>query len=119
MQLGENPESWRGLCSIYPLLEMVPEYLECLTRWAKMDKGAATPWVLLAVEHERQGRHDDAQEAWRKAFELRGYVKIRCPACGTEDRRPYLDSKGFDPFLDVVCVNCGEKVKMPEGLAVD
>jgi tetratricopeptide (TPR) repeat protein len=119
MQLGENPESWRGLCSIYPLLGMVPEYVDCLIQWAKADKGAATPWVFLAVEYVRQGKHDEALEAWRKSFELRGYVKIRCPACGTEDRRPYDGSEEFDPFRDTVCANCGEKVRMPQGLAAD
>lgn len=119
MQLGENPESWRGLCSIYPLLGMLSEYLECLNSWAEADSGSATPWVFLAAEYGRRGMDEEAREAWKKAFELRGYVKIQCPACGEDDRRPYGLSRSFDPFRDTKCVHCGVTIKMPAGLALN
>jgi Flp pilus assembly protein TadD len=116
MQLGDDPESWRGLCSIYPLLGMQREYLDCLLSWSEADSGSPTPWVHLAVEYGRRGMEELAREAWIKAFELRGYVKLRCPACACEDRRPYGPSMEFDPFSVVSCSHCGEPIKMPVGL---
>ncbi|MHA1862621.1 MAG: tetratricopeptide repeat protein, partial [Candidatus Thorarchaeota archaeon] len=35
MELGRDPESWRGLCNAYPLLGMCEEYVDCLIRWTK------------------------------------------------------------------------------------
>ncbi len=119
MQLGENPESWRGLCGIYPLLGMTSEYLDCLLLWAESDAGAATPWVLLAGEYLRMGDHEKAQEAWDTVFELRGYVKVRCPLCSEEERLPYDRSEGFDVFKDTTCSHCGRTLSMPRGLALN
>lgn len=119
MQLGENPESWRGLCGTYPLLDMMPEYLDCLTLWVKSDAGAATPWVLLANEYLRLGDRVKSQEAWKRVFHLRGYIKIHCPNCGEEERRPYYPETDVDVFERSTCSHCGEPIEMPEALALD
>ena len=119
MELGRDPESWRGLCGAYPLLNMCEEYLDCLIRWTKMDKKAAAPWVILAAEYDRQGKLEYARNAWRIVFELRGYVKIRCQECKTEVRLPYDYIRGFDVNAPRVCDSCGAKIRMPLGLPVD
>ena len=119
MELGRDPESWRGLCNAYPELGMCEEYLECLIRWTKADKNAAAPWVVLAAEYDRRGRLEYARNAWRSVFELRGYVKIRCPSCEKEERLPYDSVKGFDVYSARVCSSCGTKINMPAGLPVD
>ncbi len=119
MELGRNPESWRGLCSAYPLLGMCEEYIDCLIRWTKSDKNAAAPWVVLAKEYDRLGKLEYARNAWRTVFELRGYVKIRCPHCDSEARLPYDSVKGFDVYSPRVCHSCGEKINMPAGLSAN
>ncbi|TFH06356.1 MAG: tetratricopeptide repeat protein, partial [Candidatus Thorarchaeota archaeon] len=98
MELGRDPESWRGLCGVYPLLGMCEEYIDCLIRWTKSDKNAAAPWVILATEYDRLGKLEYARNAWRTVFELRGYVKIRCHQCETEVRLLYDSIKGFDVY---------------------
>jgi tetratricopeptide (TPR) repeat protein len=117
-ELGRDPESWRGLCGIYPLLGMSEKYIECLVRWTQADPGAAAPWVALAFEYDKQGKLEYARNAWRVVFELRGYVKIRCGVCGTEARPPYNETVGFDVYQTIVCQECGAKINMPVGLAV-
>jgi len=119
MELGRDPESWRGLCGAYPLLGMCEEYLDCLIRWTKMDKKAAAPWVILAAEYDKQGKLEYARNAWRIVFELRGYVKIRCQKCKTEVRLPYDYIRGFDVYSPRVCDSCGAKIRMPLGLPVN
>jgi len=119
MELGRDPESWRGLCNAYPLLGMCEEYVDCLIRWTNNDKNAAAPWVVLAAEYDRQGKLEYARNAWRTVFELRGYVKIRCLACNSEVRLPYDSVKGFDVYSAQVCSSCGAKINMPLGLPVD
>ena len=117
-ELGRDPESWRGLCGIYPLLGESEKYIECLTRWTQADPGAAAPWVALALEYDKQGKLEYARNAWRVVFELRGYVKIRCHDCKNEHRLSYDKTNGFDIYQDIVCQTCGEKINMPAGLAV-
>jgi tetratricopeptide (TPR) repeat protein len=117
-ELGRDPESWRGLCGIYPLLGMTEKYIECLIRWTKDDPGAAAPWVALAHEYDKQGKLEYARNAWRVVFELRGYVKIRCRKCETETRLPYDEANGFDVYQAVVCQDCGARINMPSGLAL-
>jgi cytochrome c-type biogenesis protein CcmH/NrfG len=117
-ELGRDPESWRALCSIYPLLGMTEKYIECLVRWTKADSGAAAPWVALAFEYDRQGKLEHARNAWRVVFELRGYVKIRCSECETEFRVSYDEINGFDIYQSTVCQSCGGKINMPAGLAI-
>ncbi len=116
-ELGRNPESWRGLCGVYPLLGMEEKYIECLIRWTKADSGAASPWVALAIEYDRQGKLEYARNAWRVVFELRGYVKLRCNKCKFESRLPYDEINGFDIYQSKVCQSCGAKINMPVGLA--
>ncbi|NHI88340.1 MAG: tetratricopeptide repeat protein [Candidatus Thorarchaeota archaeon] len=118
-ELGRDPESWRGLCQAYPLLGMMEKYVECLVRWTEADPGAAAPWILLAHEYDKEGKLEYARKAWRTVFELRGYVKIRCYQCKTEARLPYDEIKGFDVYQDVVCDECGSKINMPAGLALN
>jgi cytochrome c-type biogenesis protein CcmH/NrfG len=118
-ELGRDPESWRGLCHAYPLLGMMDKYLKCLIGWTRADPGAAAPWISLAHEYDEQGKLEYARKAWRTVFELRGYVKIRCYQCKTEVRLPYDEIKGFDVYQDVVCDECGSKINMPLGLALD
>ncbi len=117
-ELGKNPESWRGLCGVYPLLGMSDKYIECLIRWTKADPGAASPWVALANEYDKHGKLEYARNAWRVVFELRGYVKIRCNTCETESRFPYDEVNGFDIYQSIICKSCGAKINMPTGLAV-
>lgn len=119
MELGRDPESWRGLCNAYPQLGMCEEYIDCLIRWTKADKNAAAPWVILAAEYDRRGNLEYARNAWRTVFELRGYVKIRCPSCKHEIRLSYDPIKGFDIYSARVCDSCGMKINMPAGLPVD
>ncbi|MGY5858456.1 MAG: tetratricopeptide repeat protein [Candidatus Thorarchaeota archaeon] len=119
MELGRDPESWRGLCGAYPQLGMCEEYVDCLIRWTKADKNAAAPWVILAAEYDRLGKLEHARNAWRIVFELRGYVKIRCPSCKKEARLAYDSIKGFDVYSPRVCDSCGVKINMPAGLPVD
>lgn len=119
MELGRDPESWRGLCNAYPLLGMCEEYVDCLIRWTNADKNAAAPWVVLAAEYDNQGKLEYSRNAWRTVFELRGYVKIRCLDCKSEVRLPYDSVKGFDVYSDRVCDSCGSKICMPLGLPVD
>ena len=119
MELGRDPESWRGLCNAYPQLGMCEEYLDCLIRWTKADKNAAAPWVVLAVEFDRRGKLEHARNAWRTVFELRGYVKVRCGRCQNEVRLHYDSIKGFDVYSTRVCASCGVKINMPAGLPVD
>jgi len=119
MELGRDPESWRGLCNAYPELGMCEEYLDCLIRWTKADKNSAAPWVVLAAEYDRLGRLEYARNAWRTVFELRGYVKIRCLKCQHETRIPYDSIKGFDVYSSRVCESCGAEISMPAGLPVD
>ncbi|MFW9792915.1 MAG: tetratricopeptide repeat protein [Candidatus Thorarchaeota archaeon] len=117
-ELGRDPESWRGLCCLYQLLGMSEEYIDCLIRWTHADKGAAAPWVLLAVEYDRLGRLEPARNAWKQVFELRGYVKICCPGCKKEVRLPYDSVQGFDVYQDRSCNVCGTTIIMPVGLAL-
>jgi tetratricopeptide (TPR) repeat protein len=117
-ELGKNPESWRGLCGVYPLLGMNDKYLECLVHWTEADPGAAAPWVSLAYEYDRQGNIEHSRNAWRVVFELRGYVKIKCCDCGSESRVQYDKTDGFDIYQALVCQSCGAKINMPAGLAV-
>ena len=117
-ELGRDPESWRGLCGVYPLLGMTEKYIECLVRWTQADPGAAAPWVALAFEYDKQGKLEHARNAWRVVFELRGYVKIRCCECGTEVRPSYDDAVGFDVYQAIVCQECSAKISMPLGLAL-
>lgn len=117
-ELGRDSESWRGLCGIYPLLGMSEEYMDCLISWTKDDPGAVSPWVSLANEYDKQGKLEYARNAWRVVFELRGYAKIRCSACGTETRIPYDSKIGFDVYQAVICDVCGSKIGMPAGLAL-
>lgn len=117
-ELGRDPESWRGLCGLYPLLGMNDEYVDCLIRWTRADEGAAAPWVLLAVEYDRLSKLEPARNAWRRVFELRGYVKIRCSGCEKELRLSYDATLGFDVYQDLVCQECGTTIIMPVGLAV-
>ncbi len=117
-ELGRCPESWRGLCGLYSLLGMSDEFTDCLIRWTGADKGAAAPWVLLAVEYDRLGKLEPSRNAWRMVFELRGYVKIRCPGCEKEVRLSYDSNLGFDIYQDRTCTECGTIIKMPPGLAV-
>ncbi|MFW9956267.1 MAG: tetratricopeptide repeat protein [Candidatus Thorarchaeota archaeon] len=117
-ELGRDPESWRGLCGLYSLLGMSAEYIDCLIRWTRADEGAAAPWVLLAVEYDRLGRLEPARNAWRRVFELRGYVKILCPGCEKEVRLPYDESVGFDVYQNRACQECGTTIIMPSSLAV-
>jgi tetratricopeptide (TPR) repeat protein len=116
-ELGRDPESWRGLCGLYPLLGMSEKYIECLVSWTKDDPGAAAPWVALAFEYDKQGKLEHARNAWRVVFELRGYVKILCNDCDFEARLPYDETTGFDVYQAVVCQSCGAKINMPIGLA--
>ena len=117
-ELGRDPESWRGLCGMYPLLGKTEDYIECLVRWTKADPGAAAPWVALAHEYDKQGKLEHARNAWRVVFELRGYVKINCHGCATEIRFQYDETKGFDVYQAFVCEDCGTKINMPIGLAL-
>ncbi|MHA2359806.1 MAG: tetratricopeptide repeat protein [Candidatus Thorarchaeota archaeon] len=117
-ELGRDPESWRALCSLYPLLGMGDEYVDCLIRWTRADEGAAAPWVLLAAEYDRLGRLEPARNAWRRVFELRGYVKIRCSGCETEVRIQYDATSGFDVYQERACQECRARIIMPAGLAV-
>ncbi|MGQ4913027.1 MAG: tetratricopeptide repeat protein [Candidatus Thorarchaeota archaeon] len=117
MLLGRDPESWRGLCETYSRLGMPRRYVECLISWTQYDKGAAAPWVALAAEYDRQGLIERARNAWRVVFELRGYVKIRCPKCEDETRFPYDENLGFDVYQDTYCRSCGKTINMPRGLA--
>lgn len=117
-ELGRDPESWRGLCGVYPLLGMDEKYIDCLVQWTKADRGAAAPWVALAHEYDKLGRLEYARNAWRVVFELRGYVKIRCNGCKKEARIPYDETKGFDVYQDFLCGDCGAKINMPAGLAL-
>ncbi|MFX1483230.1 MAG: tetratricopeptide repeat protein [Promethearchaeota archaeon] len=118
-ELGKNPESWRGLCNLYKLLEMSEEYIECLIRWTHADEGAAAPWVLLATEYDRLGRPQPARNAWLRVFELRGYVKIRCPCCEKEVRIEYNSKLSFDVYHDYHCEECGTTIIMPASLAIN
>ena len=97
---------------------MSDEFTDCLIRWTGADKGAAAPWVILAVEYDRLGKLEPSRNAWRMVFELRGYVKIRCPGCEKEVRNPYDSNLGFDIYQDRTCKECGTMIKMPPGLAV-
>jgi tetratricopeptide (TPR) repeat protein len=117
-ELGRNPESWRGLCDVYPLLGMSEKYIECLIRWTKADPGAAAPWVALAFQYDKQGKLEHARNAWRVVFELRGYVKIQCGECNTVSRQSYDETAGFDVYQAIVCQACGAKINMPVGLAL-
>jgi tetratricopeptide (TPR) repeat protein len=117
-ELGRDPESWRGLCGVYPLLGMNDKYIECLVRWTQADPRAAAPWVALAFEYDKQGKLEHARNAWRVVFELRGYVKIFCSVCGNEARLPYDSIVGFDVYQAIVCQKCGVKINMPASLAV-
>jgi Flp pilus assembly protein TadD len=119
MELGRDPESWRGLCFAYPLLGMCEEYLDCLIQWTQADENAAAPWVILAAEYDRRGKLEYARNAWRRVFELRGYVKIRCMHCHHEIRLPYNEVNGFDVYSPQVCKSCGETIYMPAGLPTD
>ncbi|MGY5873954.1 MAG: tetratricopeptide repeat protein [Candidatus Thorarchaeota archaeon] len=119
MELGRNPESWRGLCGVYPELGMCEEFVDCLIRWTNMDKKAAAPWVILAAEYDSQGKLEYARNAWRRVFELRGYVKVRCLDCKTEVRLRYDSVKGFDVYATRICDSCGATIRMPLGLPVD
>jgi tetratricopeptide (TPR) repeat protein len=119
MELGRNPESWRGLCGVYTELEMCEDFVECLIRWTNVDKKAAAPWVILAAEYDRQGKLEYARNAWRRVFELRGYVKIRCLDCKAEVRLRYDSVKGFDVYATRICDSCGAKIQLPLGLPVD
>jgi Flp pilus assembly protein TadD len=117
-ELGRDPESWRGLCNLYSLLGRSDEYIDCLIRWTHADEGAAAPWVLLAVEYDRRGKLEPSRNAWRRVFELRGYVKIFCSVCNNEVRFPYDSVLGFDVYQDISCDDCGTTIIMPTGLAV-
>ena len=117
-ELGRDPESWRGLCQLYSLLDRGEDYIDCLTRWTQADKGAAAPWVLLAKEFDCVGKLEQSRNAWRRVFELRGYVKIHCSGCGKEIRIPYNSVKGFDVYEDYPCEECGTTIIMPASLAL-
>jgi len=119
MELGRDPESWRGLCNAYPYLGMWKEYLDCLIRWTKADANAAAPWVILAREYDRLGKLEHSRNAWRMVFELRDYVKVRCPNCKAETRIPYDSVLGFDIYADIICETCEETIYMPAGLPFD
>jgi len=119
MELGRDPESWRSICNAYLGVGMSDEYLDCLIRWTKADVNAAAPWVILAREYDRIGQLEHARNAWRMVFELRGYVKIRCPNCKTETRTAYDPIIGFDIYTDVICEKCEATVYMPAGLPFD
>jgi len=119
MELGSDPESWRGLCAAYPYLGKWDEHLDCLIRWTSADKNAAAPWIALAKEYDRRGKFEHARNAWRLVFELRGYVKTVCSSCGTEERLPYDSLSGFDIYADKFCEACGAVVYMPAGLPFD
>ncbi|MFW9958071.1 MAG: tetratricopeptide repeat protein [Candidatus Odinarchaeota archaeon] len=119
MELGRDPESWRGLCNAYPYLGMWDEYLDCLIRWTSADANAAAPWVILARDYDRLGQLEHSRNAWRMVFELRGYVKIRCLNCKTDTRIPYDPFVGFDVYSDMICEKCGTIIYMPAGLPFD
>jgi tetratricopeptide (TPR) repeat protein len=117
-ELGRDPESWRGLCQLYSLLGRSDDYIDCLIRWTHADKGTAAPWVLLAKEYDYLGKLESSRNAWRRVFELRGYVKIHCSGCEEEIRIPYNPVKGFDVYQNIPCEACGTTIIMPVGLAV-
>jgi tetratricopeptide (TPR) repeat protein len=117
-ELGRDPESWRGLCCLYSSLGRSDKYADCLIRWTRADEGAAAPWVLLAVEYDRIGKLEPSRNAWRRVFELRGYVKIYCSNCEREVRIPYDSTLGFDVYQDFPCKECGTTIIMPVGLSV-
>jgi tetratricopeptide (TPR) repeat protein len=119
MELGRDPDSWRALCNAYPSLGMFDEHLDCLIRWTAADENAAAPWVILAREYDHRGQLEHVRNAWRMVFALRGYVKIRCPACEAETRMPYDGVFGFDIYSDVICKECGSLIRMPSGLPFD
>lgn len=119
IELGKDPESWRGLCGTYSQLGMLTEYIDCLKRWAKSDKNSAAPWVSLASEYYRRGELEASQNAWNRVFELRGYVKIHCNKCENEARLVYDDSNGFSITREIVCNKCNNKINMPDGLAIN
>ncbi|MBN2230563.1 MAG: tetratricopeptide repeat protein [Candidatus Thorarchaeota archaeon] len=119
LELGRDPESWRGLCSSYPLLDMQEDYVDCLIRWTKADKNSAAPWVILAHEYDKVGKIEYARNTWRVVFELRGYVKCRCASCENEKRIPYNSTLGFDVYSDLICESCGSVMRMPASMPID
>ncbi|TFG34357.1 tetratricopeptide repeat protein [Candidatus Thorarchaeota archaeon] len=119
MELGKDSESWRGLCGAYSHLGMCNEYLDCLKQWAKSDKNAAAPWVVLASEYHRRGEKELSIIAWKRVFELRGYVKIQCQDCENVVRLPYDDSKGFDLETERICVRCNARITIPDNFATN
>ena len=98
---------------------MSEEHIDCLKRWIKSDKNAAAPWVILASEYYRRGDSEQSERAWTQVFQLRGYVKIRCPKCKAEHRLPYDESIGFDITNEVQCDDCRSVIRLPENLARD
>jgi tetratricopeptide (TPR) repeat protein len=117
-QIGSALECWRGLCFAYSHLGWTEEYIACLKNWTHGDPGAAAPWIALAIEYHRSGKTQEAYHAWNESFKRRGYVRISCTKCGRDVCIDYSEKKGFNPYEEQFCTNCGTTIEMPSGLIV-
>ncbi len=115
-QISSDQECWRGLCFAYSRMGMYDKHIACLRRWTQQDPGAAAPWVALAIEYDRTGEKELALQAWRKAMDLRGYIRIHCAKCRQSIKYELHNASRFDPYEQVICSNCGSSIDMPIGL---
>ena len=111
-------QRWRSLCYVYQMLGLEEELIDCLIQGTQEYPNDAAPWVALAKAYEKKGMSVEAEVAWRKTFELRRYIKMKCPNCGGETRIPYMETSVVDIHEDRVCVGCEKTMEMPQSLAV-
>lgn len=117
-QVGIAPECWRGLCYAYSYLGFHEKHIHCLESWTKGDPGAATPWIELATEYEKNGENDRAIRALTKTAKLRGYVKIHCSSCGNDDILEFDEMAHFNPNENLFCSKCDSKISLLLGSSI-
>jgi len=115
----KEPDGWQRLCPTLQKLETHDELLACLKEATRRDIGSAAAWIHLACEYVRRGLTDDALEAWKQSFELRGYIKVHCKVCGKSFTIPYDARLDLHGVRETSCAHCGDSLAMPESLAKD
>ncbi|NWF95598.1 MAG: tetratricopeptide repeat protein [Candidatus Thorarchaeota archaeon] len=113
----EDCDSWYRLCDALLRLGEHEKMFECLRRATEHDPNSAAPWVLLAVELGRRGQRTEAERAWRKSIELRGYIKAHCSICNTSFKVSLPTAQTASQISCVRCTSCQSEAPIPDSLA--
>ncbi len=116
--MERDPSAWQRTCDIHVRRGDYDGHLQCLHGAVERDPNSPAAWVGLASELQRRGLREEASEAWMKAIELRGYVKVYCPRCHIYQRYDISDTTEKVLSVAVTCPGCSEELPLPESLAV-